>query len=71
MAATSSFKAISMILVVIAAVLSASAVSAQDFGMAPAAAPTGMDSGSGYSVPVSGLILCASMIVSALALIKH
>ncbi|KAI3510807.1 hypothetical protein L1887_17944 [Cichorium endivia] len=66
MAAATHFKAVSMIFVV-AAVLSASSVSGQDLGIAP----TGMDSGSGYSLPVSGLILCASIIVSTLALIKN
>ncbi|MFS7906058.1 hypothetical protein Hanom_Chr01g00054881 [Helianthus anomalus] len=67
MAASTSFNVISTIFIVVAVVFSAT-VSAQT---APATAPAGMESGSSYSMAVSGLILCASMIVSAIAFIEY
>lgn len=60
MAAATNFAMIAMIFVVLAAVVSAQ--------ISPVSAPAGMDTGSGYSIPVSGLILCVSMIVSMMTI---
>nr|GFB33542.1 hypothetical protein [Tanacetum cinerariifolium] len=65
-----SFNVINMISFVFVA-LSAYVVSAQDFGSAPVGAPSGMESGFGYSVPVSGLVACVSLIVSMVVIMKH
>ncbi|GFY92251.1 hypothetical protein Acr_08g0006470 [Actinidia rufa] len=44
--------------------------SAQDFESAPAPPPS-MDTGSAYSLPISGAIVCSSVVLSFLALLKH
>ncbi|KAF5736428.1 hypothetical protein HS088_TW14G00570 [Tripterygium wilfordii] len=48
----------------------AAAVSAQDFDMAPAPAPS-QDKGAGYSLGMSGAVICSSLVLSLLALLKH
>ncbi|THG02703.1 hypothetical protein TEA_003062 [Camellia sinensis var. sinensis] len=53
----------------IVALFSATA-SAQDMGMAPASAP-GMDAGSAFSLPISAAVVCSSLALSLVALIKH
>nr|DAD29812.1 TPA_asm: hypothetical protein HUJ06_031280 [Nelumbo nucifera] len=61
------------VLVFIVAILSAAAatVSAQgDSEMAPSPAPS-IVSGSPFALPVSGAILCSSLLLSLLALLKH
>ncbi|XAR63430.1 hypothetical protein NMG60_11023363 [Bertholletia excelsa] len=49
--------------------ISFSAVSGEE-SVAPAAAPS-MDAGSAQSLPVSGAIVCASLVLSLLAFIKY
>ncbi|KAK8531864.1 hypothetical protein V6N12_053323 [Hibiscus sabdariffa] len=67
MAKTSFSKAIMIIFV--AVVLSvASTVSAQDSAMAPAPS---MDTGAAFSLPVSGVAVTFSLIISLVALLKH
>ncbi|KAL7204357.1 hypothetical protein ACSBR2_017434 [Camellia fascicularis] len=69
MANMSSFKALAVFFVV--ALFSATA-SAQDLGMAPASAPApGMDAGSAFSLPISAAVVCSSLALSLVALIKH
>ncbi|XAR63429.1 hypothetical protein NMG60_11023362 [Bertholletia excelsa] len=65
---SSSFKAVAVLLV--AAIFSATAGSAQDLGSAPASAP-GLDTGSAQSIPVSIAVLCSSVALSLLALTKY
>ncbi|KAI8009269.1 hypothetical protein LOK49_LG06G00846 [Camellia lanceoleosa] len=67
MANMSSFKALAVFFVV--ALFSAIA-SAQDSGMAPASSP-GMDAGSAFSLPISAAVVCSSLALSLVALIKH
>lgn len=63
MAQSGAFKA----LAVVAAVLTiSSATMAQE--LAPAPSP---DQGAAYSLPVSGAIMCSSLMVSLLAFMKH
>ncbi|WCJ18955.1 hypothetical protein M5689_001268 [Euphorbia peplus] len=65
--ATSSFKNMAVILLV-AALASASAVSAQE--MAPSPAPS-MDKGAAYSFGMSSAVICSSIFLSMLAIFKH
>ncbi|KAL7204345.1 hypothetical protein ACSBR2_017426 [Camellia fascicularis] len=67
MANMSSFKALAVFFVV--ALFSATA-SAQNSGMAPASTP-GMDAGSAFSLPISAAVVCSSLALSLIALIKH
>ncbi|KAL7234241.1 hypothetical protein ACSBR1_017773 [Camellia fascicularis] len=67
MANMSSFKALAVFFVV---ALFSAAASAQDLGMAPASAP-GMDAGSAFSLPISAAVMCSSLALSLVALIKH
>ncbi|GMP41780.1 hypothetical protein CsSME_00011753 [Camellia sinensis var. sinensis] len=68
MAQLSSFKALT-VFVVVFAILSAIG-SAQEFEMAPAPSPS-MDAGSAYSLPISGAVVCSSIVFSLLVLMKH
>ncbi|KAI8545808.1 hypothetical protein RHMOL_Rhmol07G0067100 [Rhododendron molle] len=67
---SSLFKALTVLIFVVA-VFSASgtAVLAQQLETAPAPAPS-KDTGSGYSLPISGVILCSSFVLSLLAFVK-
>ncbi|XXG46191.1 hypothetical protein AAC387_Pa02g1104 [Persea americana] len=56
----------STLIVLIAAVLF-SVASAQDSAAAPS---PGMDAGSGFSLPVSGALLCSSLLFSILAIVR-
>lgn len=66
---SSLFKALT-VLIFVADVFSASgtAVLAQQFETATAPAPS-KDTGSGYSLPISGVILCSSFVLSLLAFV--
>ncbi|KAH7863680.1 hypothetical protein Vadar_020654 [Vaccinium darrowii] len=64
MANMRSFKAFAVLFVV--AIFSAAAATAQDLVPAPAPA-----SGSAYSLPISGFIVCSSVALSLLAIMKH
>ncbi|KAI8545806.1 hypothetical protein RHMOL_Rhmol07G0066900 [Rhododendron molle] len=65
---SSLFKALTVLFVIVA-VFSASTAVAQQFETAPAPAPS-KDTGSGYSLPISGVILCSSFVLSLLAFVK-
>ncbi|KAL7204358.1 hypothetical protein ACSBR2_017435 [Camellia fascicularis] len=67
MANMSSFKALTVFFIV--ALFSATA-SAQDFGMAPTPAP-GVDAGSAFSLPIPAAVVCSSLVLSLVALMKH
>nr|DAD42327.1 TPA_asm: hypothetical protein HUJ06_000557 [Nelumbo nucifera] len=59
------------VLVFLVAVLYAvAAVSAQDMELAPSPAPS-METGSSFGLSISGTILCSSLLVSLLALLKQ
>ncbi|WCJ18956.1 hypothetical protein M5689_001269 [Euphorbia peplus] len=64
---TSSFKKMAVVLLV-AALASASAVSAQE--MAPSPAPS-MDKGAAYSFGMSSAVICSSLFFSMFAIFKH
>ena len=63
----STFMAMAIVFVV--AMYSAT-VTAQDFEMAPAPAPT-MDKGAACSLGMSGAVFCSTLLFSLLALSKH
>ncbi|EEF49157.1 conserved hypothetical protein [Ricinus communis] len=61
--------AVVFLLAALAAV--AATVSAQDLGnLAPAPAPS-MDKGAAYSLGMSGAVICSSLFLSMVALLKH
>ena len=68
MAQVSISKALMLVLVIVVS-SAAAMVSAQDSELAPAPAPT-MVSGADAFVPVSGVILGSSLLLSVLALLK-
>ncbi|PSS10001.1 Meiosis arrest female protein [Actinidia chinensis var. chinensis] len=70
MAAMGSFNSFAAFFVVAVIAIFSVTASAQDFEMAPAQPPS-MDTGSAYSLPISGAIVCASVVLSLLALMKH
>ncbi|KAF9606131.1 hypothetical protein IFM89_023184 [Coptis chinensis] len=53
------------------AIFSAVAVSPQEEFTAPAPAPTTMETGAAFSLPMCGAVLCSSIALSLLALLKH
>ncbi|KAJ4828007.1 hypothetical protein Tsubulata_006197 [Turnera subulata] len=59
------------VVLLVAIFAAAAAASAQDLGgFAPAPAPS-MDKGAAYSFGISGAVICSSLLLSALALLKH
>ncbi|KAF2293606.1 hypothetical protein GH714_003235 [Hevea brasiliensis] len=61
----------SLAVVFLVAVFAAASVSAQDLGdLSPAPSPA-MDKGAAYSLGMSGAVICSSLFLSMLALLKH
>ena len=68
---SSSKKAVNAMMgLVLATFTMAASVSAQSTEMAPAPAPS-MDTGAGFSLPVSLAVVGSSLVLSLLALLKH
>ncbi|KAK9065785.1 hypothetical protein SSX86_015186 [Deinandra increscens subsp. villosa] len=54
--------------VVVVALAAAATVSAQEFAMAPAPSP---DAGAAFNVPISGVMIATSLVLSFVALLRN
>nr|DAD29809.1 TPA_asm: hypothetical protein HUJ06_031277 [Nelumbo nucifera] len=68
MAQVSISRAAAFVVVLVVAVFSAAAVTAQDGDLAPSPA---MATGAGLALPVSGAIICSSLLLSLAALLNQ